>query len=170
MTFNMYKVKVNEQAERQIEISAKGISLDGKSIDWDQIEIGKNRFHILKNNRSFVCEVLSANAQNKSFEIKVNGKVFHTEVKDRFDELLHQLGMDKAAVHKVNIIKAPMPGLVLKLMVNEGDELKEGDSLLILEAMKMENIIKSPGAGTIKMIKVKERDAVEKNQVLIELS
>ncbi|HYV90227.1 MAG TPA: biotin/lipoyl-containing protein [Chitinophagales bacterium] len=166
----MYKVKVNEQAEQRIEISSKGISLDGKNIDWDQIEIGKNRFNILKDNRSHTCEVLSADVQKKSFEIKVNGKIFRAEVKDRFDDLLHELGMDKAATHKVNIIKAPMPGLVLKLIVREGDELKAGDSLLILEAMKMENVIKSPGAGRVKMMKVKERDAVEKNQVLIELA
>ena len=62
-----------------------------------------------------------------------------------------------------------MPGLVLKLMAKEGDEIKTGDSLLILEAMKMENVIKSRGEGKIKHIRVKERDAVEKNQVLIEL-
>ena len=166
----MYKVRVNEEAERQIEISGKEISLNGNHIDWDQIEIGKNRFHILKNNRSHVCEILSADAQKKSFEIKVNGKIFHAEVKDPFDELLHKLGMDKVATFKVNVIKAPMPGLVLKLIVKEGDEIKLGDSLLILEAMKMENVIKSPGAGKVKMIKVKEQDAVEKNQILFELS
>ncbi|MFI5136089.1 MAG: biotin/lipoyl-containing protein [Chitinophagales bacterium] len=166
----MYKVKVNEDAERQVEISGKEISLNGKAIQWDQIAIGKNRFHILRNNQSYVCEVLTADTQKKSFELKVNGKIFHADVKDRFDELLHQLGMDKAAANKVNVIKAPMPGLVLKIIAKEGDEIKAGDSLLILEAMKMENIIKSPGAGIVKMIWVKERDAVEKSQVLIELS
>lgn len=166
----MYKVKVNEEAERQIEISGKEISVDGNEIIWDQIELGKNRFHILKNHRSFLCEVLSADAQRKSLEIKVNGKVFHAEVKDRFDELLHQLGMDKVATSKVNVIKAPMPGLVLKLIVGIGDKIKAGDSLLILEAMKMENVIKSPGEGVVKMVKVKERETVDKNQVLIELS
>lgn len=165
----MYKVKVNEEPEQQIEFSEKEILLNGKSIAWDQIETGKNRFHILRNNRSYVCEVLSADAQKKSFEIKVNGKICRVLLKDRFDELLHHLGMDKVAANKVNVIKAPMPGLVLKVMVKGGEEIKAGDSLLILEAMKMENVIKSPGAGTVKSIRVKERDAVEKNQVLIEL-
>jgi biotin carboxyl carrier protein len=63
-----------------------------------------------------------------------------------------------------------MPGLVLKLFVKEGDEIKEGDSHLILEAMKMENVIKSPGNGKVKLIRVTERSAVEKNQELIEVS
>lgn len=165
----MFKIKVNKEAEKQIEISGDEILLNGKPASWDQIETGKNRFHILRNNRSYVCEVLSADAQKKSFEIKVNGKICRVLLRDRFDELLHHLGMDKVAAHKVNVVKAPMPGLVLKLIVKDGEEIKAGDSLLILEAMKMENVIKSPGTGTIKLIRVKERDAVEKNQVLIEL-
>ncbi|MCY7408989.1 MAG: acetyl-CoA carboxylase biotin carboxyl carrier protein subunit [Chitinophagales bacterium] len=165
----MYKVKVNDKPEMKIEITERGISLNEKIIDWNQIEIGKNRFHVLMNNQSFVCEVLSANTQKKSFEIKVNGQVSSVELKDKFDELLHTLGMDKLGSHKVNVIKAPMPGLVLKLLVKAEQELKEGDAVLILEAMKMENVIKSPGNGKVKAIKIKERDTVEKNQVLIEL-
>ena len=165
----MYKVRVNENAELKIEIAGKEIFLGGNKIGWDQVEISKNRFHILMNDHSYVCEVISAYTQKKSFEIRVNGKSFQVTVKDRFDELMHQLGMDKVSAYKVNVIKAPMPGLVLKLMAKEGDEIKTGDSLLILEAMKMENVIKSRGEGKIKQIRVKEQDAVEKNQVLIEL-
>lgn len=70
----------------------------------------------------------------------------------------------------MNVIKAPMPGLVLKIMISENQDINEGDSVLILEAMKMENVIKSPGTGKVKIIKVKERDAVEKNEVLVELT
>ena len=63
-----------------------------------------------------------------------------------------------------------MPGLVLSVLVKEGDEVKKGDNLLVLEAMKMENIIKSPADVTIKSIKIKASDKVEKNQVLIQFS
>ncbi|MDX5320798.1 MAG: acetyl-CoA carboxylase biotin carboxyl carrier protein subunit, partial [Bacteroidota bacterium] len=58
--------------------------------------------------------------------------------------------------------------LVLKTVANPGDTVKKGDSLLVLEAMKMENIIKSPGDGVVKAIKVNPGDKVEKNAVLIE--
>jgi biotin carboxyl carrier protein len=78
------------------------------------------------------------------------------------------MGMSSATANKVNNIKAPMPGLIINLKVAEGDTVKAGDQLLILEAMKMENILKSPGDGVIKKIKVKKGDSVEKNQVLIE--
>jgi biotin carboxyl carrier protein len=63
-----------------------------------------------------------------------------------------------------------MPGLVLSVLVKEGDEVKKGDNLFVLEAMKMENIIKSPADVTIKSIKIKASDKVEKNQVLIQFS
>ena len=68
----------------------------------------------------------------------------------------------------VKDIKAPMPGLILDLKVKPGDEVKKGDVVLILEAMKMENIIKAPGDGLVKAVKVNLKQSVEKNQVLIQ--
>ncbi|HNA32062.1 MAG TPA: biotin/lipoyl-binding protein, partial [Flavobacteriales bacterium] len=67
----------------------------------------------------------------------------------------------------VKEIKAPMPGLVLKVLVKEGDAVKKNEPVLILEAMKMENVIKSPGDGTVKRIHAQEKTAVEKGQLLI---
>jgi biotin carboxyl carrier protein len=61
-----------------------------------------------------------------------------------------------------------MPGLIIDLRVKEGDQVKAGDPLLILEAMKMENIIKASGDSIVKSLKVKKGETVEKNQVLIE--
>ena len=99
----------------------------------------------------------------------MNGNNYSVEAKDKFDELLKQLGMDNLSSAKVNEIKAPMPGLVLKVLAKEGSEIKKGDSVLILEAMKMENVLKSPGGGKVKLLKVKAGDKVEKNQVLVVL-
>lgn len=166
----MLKVSTAKKAQKQIEFSSGGIQVDGQIVDWDLVTIGDRRFHVLMNAHSYTCEVVSADARKKSFEIKVNGVLHTAEVQDQFDELLKKLGMDKAATHKVNVIKAPMPGLVLKIMISENQDINEGDSVLILEAMKMENVIKSPGTGKVKIIKVKERDAVEKNEVLVELT
>ncbi|MNU01127.1 Glutaconyl-CoA decarboxylase subunit gamma [compost metagenome] len=75
--------------------------------------------------------------------------------------------MDGASSHKINDIKAPMPGLVLKVLVEDGSEVKKDDALVVLEAMKMENIIKSPSDGIVKSVKIKEKETVEKNQVMI---
>ncbi len=66
-------------------------------------------------------------------------------------------------------IRAMLPGVVTKILVKEGDEVKEGDTVMILEAMKMENEVKSPKSGKVKQILVKEGDRVENGDVLVVL-
>ncbi len=104
----------------------------------------------------------------KTCTLKINGRLYTVELRDKFDLLLEKMGMNNTSAGKVNNIKAPMPGLIIDLKIKEGDVVKQNDPLLILEAMKMENIIKSPGEGTVKTIKVKKGASVEKGQVLIE--
>lgn len=164
----MLKVNVNNKKEYAIALdnSTSG-SVDGQEFSWDVIEVKEGSFHVIKDHKSYNVEVVKADASEKSFLIKVNGNNYQLQVKDKFDELLKQLGFDNLNANKVNEIKAPMPGLVLDVRVEEGAEVKKGDAVLVLEAMKMENIIKSPTDGIIKKINVKKGVAVEKNQVLI---
>jgi len=142
--------------------------LNKKPFDWDVAEIKANRFHVIKENRSYNVEVLEANTKEKKFEIKINGNRYILKAQDKFDELLKKMGIDGQESGKAKEIKAPMPGLVLEVMVKEGDEVKKDEPLMVLEAMKMENILKSPSDGKIKSIKVKKDVAVEKNEVLLD--
>lgn len=164
----MLKVKVNNKHEHIIEFdnSTSG-TIDGEAFSWDVIKVKEGSFHIIKDHKSYNVEVVKADIKEKTFTISVNGNKYQLAVKDKFDELLHSLGLDAMASKKVNEIKAPMPGLVLEVKINEGDTVKKGDAVLVLEAMKMENNIKSPTDGIVKKIHVKKGMAVEKNQVLI---
>jgi biotin carboxyl carrier protein len=164
----MLKVKVNNKKEHTIVVGngSSGV-IDDKEFSWDVIEVKEGSFHVIKDQRSYSVEVIKADTTEKSFIISVNGNKYQLSVKDKFDELLKTLGMDNLNASKVNEIKAPMPGLVLDIRVEEGQEVKKGDPILVLEAMKMENILKSPTDGVIKKINVKKGLAVEKNQVLI---
>jgi biotin carboxyl carrier protein len=87
--------------------------------------------------------------------------------KSDLDEMLEKLGMDDGSKTKVNQIFAPMPGLVLEVKLSEGDVVAEGESAIILEAMKMENIIKSPINGIVKKVHVKKGQTIEKNTLII---
>ena len=144
-------------------------NFDGKNNDsgLDFISIKDGAFHIIKNNQSYNAEVISANHEEKSFDIKVGNNIYQVSIKDKYDALLEKLGMDDLLAGQVNEIKSPMPGLVFDILAKVGDEVKKEDSVLILEAMKMENTIKSPGDGKIKSIEVSKGDTVEKNQLLI---
>lgn len=146
----------------------EGFSVDGQLIRPDVTHIEDGYLHILYNNKSFRAEVVKVSFEDKSFLIKVNGNLYPVTLKDKFDLLLEKMGLNNQTSGKVNNIKAPMPGLIVALKVAEGDVVKAGDPLIILEAMKMENIIKSPGEGIVRSVSVKKGDSVEKNQVLIE--
>jgi len=163
----MYKIKVNGKTEFELELEHGQLTGQGLVIDWDMVEVTPGNFHIIRNSQSYVAQVIEADPDAKKFTIRVNGNDYAIEVRDKYDLLLQQLGMGNLTSSKVNEIKAPMPGLVLNINVKEGQEVKKGDVVLILEAMKMENVLKSPGEGKVRSIKVKKGDAVEKNQVLV---
>ncbi|GAA4334023.1 acetyl-CoA carboxylase biotin carboxyl carrier protein subunit [Mucilaginibacter gynuensis] len=163
----MYKVKLNDKYTHTVERSAESLLIGGSAVNADIKQINANAYHIIKDNASYNVEVISFDVVAKTAEIKVNNNTYHITAKDQFDLLLEQLGLSDLNSVKVSEIKAPMPGLVLKVFVTEGDEVKKGDNLFVLEAMKMENIIKSPADVTVRSIKLKPGDKVEKGQILI---
>ncbi|MFL5728649.1 MAG: biotin/lipoyl-containing protein [Cytophagaceae bacterium] len=164
----MLKIIANKDKSIQYKEDEGKIYLDDTLFEWDITRIDQNNFHAIYGNKSYRLEILEADFVSKNLVIRVNGVKTSLKVKGKFDELLEKMGISEAGTSKLNEIKAPMPGLILEVKVGEGDTVKAGDTLLILEAMKMENILKSPGEGTIKSIKIKKGDSVEKNQILIQ--
>jgi biotin carboxyl carrier protein len=137
-------------------------------IRWDLQQWKPNQFHIVINGQAHNATVIETDYKAKTFKIAVNNRIYELQLQDELDQLSGALNFGNAAAKKHNIVKAPMPGLVLSVLVSEGATVKKGDSLLILEAMKMENIIKAPTDASIKSIKVVKGQSVEKNQLLIE--
>lgn len=164
----MLTIKVNDNATYQIELKGEGLMVNGCEVKPDVVQLNENTIHLLYHNKSYTIERVWVDESGKQMTLKINGIKHQVQINDELDELLHQMGLDKAGGQKVNHIKAPMPGLVLRIMVSEGQKVQKGDALLVLEAMKMENVIKSPGAFTIKKIAVSEKTAVDKNQLLVE--
>ena len=154
-----YKVNVNQQ------FSFEGLNAK----DLDVIALGNNHFHLLHENQSFQAELLHVDYSAKRFTFKINGSKYEVQVEDQYDELIDKLGFTLSGTTKVTDVKAPMPGLVLEINVSVGQEVKEGEAILILEAMKMENVIKAAGDGIVKAIHVSKGTAVEKGFVLVEM-
>lgn len=141
--------------------------VNGEAFEWDIVSAGNNSYHIIQGGKSYTAEVLSADYKTKVLTIRVNGTKYEVSVKDRFDILLAKMGMDALAEDKALDIKAPMPGMVLDILVEVGQEIKKGDPIVVLEAMKMENVLKSPSDSKVKAIHAEKGKAVEKNQVLV---
>ena len=135
----------------------------------DFVKIDSNRFHILQGQKSYQAELVEANFYRKTFKVKIRGNNYDLNVADQFDQLVERLGLSVIASNKVKDVKAPMPGLVLAISVEAGQEVSKGDKLVILEAMKMENVIKSEGVGVVKEVHVVKGATVDKGQMLIEM-
>ncbi len=159
------KITVNENHTYRIE----GQTINGQAIHMDMLTLGEGAFHVLHDNKGYAAEILSADALAKTFSIRINGNDYDVQVQDHFDELLEKMGLHTLAGSKTEHIKAPMPGLVLEIMVKPGQTVEKGDPVLILEAMKMENVLKAPGNGIVQSIEVTKGNAVEKNAVLIKM-
>ncbi len=166
----MYKVLVNEQHHFEVQTDSQTISIGGEAIFKDLVQLNGHSFHLLHKGKSLNIEVVKADFVAKEFEIKINQVPYKVSAQDRLDLLLQKMGMGAQAAAKGGALKAPMPGLVLSINVSENQEVKKGDSLLILEAMKMENLLKAPADGLIKEIKVQKGQSVEKGQILIVLA
>lgn len=164
----MNKVTVNNQYQFDIDFVNDVLKVENQNIDLDILKLNGASSHIINQNKSYNVEVVDFDQEEKLASIKVNGNVYKVQVTTQLDLLLKQLGMDNLNTNKIAQIKAPMPGLVLKVLIKEGDEVKKGDSLVVLEAMKMENIIKSPADAVVKKIEVAQGDKIEKNTVLIQ--
>ncbi|OEJ98478.1 acetyl-CoA carboxylase biotin carboxyl carrier protein subunit [Flavivirga aquatica] len=134
----------------------------------DALQISESEYHILQENKSYKTKIIDSDFNNKSYQVKVNNNTYHINIFNDLDLLIKDMGFNIGSTKHVNSIKAPMPGLILDINIKIGQEVQENDTLLILEAMKMENIITSPRDGIIKSIVVKKGDAVEKNHLLIE--
>jgi biotin carboxyl carrier protein len=166
----MYKVQVNHNDAIEIDpsgISSGEVKVDGKIQQTNVHQIDHRRISILLETTSFVAEITDYNETMKEMTIKINNHPYQVHLQDKLDLMLKSLGMDAGQSAKVNVLKAPMPGLVLEVRVKAGDSVKKGDPLLVLEAMKMENILKSPADGIIQKVHVQKSAAVEKNQTLI---
>ncbi|MFZ7144933.1 MAG: acetyl-CoA carboxylase biotin carboxyl carrier protein subunit [Bacteroidota bacterium] len=162
----MYKVTVGDKSFN-VDSESGSFSIENKAFNADVLEFKDGKFHILNENISYTAEIISFDKDEKSFEIKVNNTIYEVKVQDRFDQLLSEMGIDAKAGKKINDIKAPMPGMVLQVMVENGQQIKKGDAIVVLEAMKMENILKAPSDGVVKTVKVIKGDKVEKNQVMV---
>ena len=155
-----FKVKVNDTF--QFDFKKESISqLDAVSIETD-------KFHILHQNLPYKAEIVSSDFNQKKYAVKVNNNTYHIAISNTLDTLIKEMGFEVGVAKQVNVIKAPMPGLILEISVVIGQTVKENDNLLILTAMKMENSFLSPREGVIKHIAISVGDSVIKGDLLIE--
>ncbi len=159
ITIGTQTFEVDEQAKQN------RLTVNGIEHDVDLLQIGADRYSMIIDGKSRIVQVVERS--EKRVKVKVDGELLDLGVKNETDLLLERLGMNTSSKKEVKELKAPMPGLVLEVLVEVGQEIEEGDALIVLEAMKMENILKALSKAKIKSIEVDKGQALDKNAILI---
>ncbi|MDP4913242.1 MAG: acetyl-CoA carboxylase biotin carboxyl carrier protein subunit [Saprospiraceae bacterium] len=142
-------------------------------MDADNITLNDSNVNnqiILDNNKSKLVSVKEVNHEQKRYHIQIDGRAYQVQISDAVDQQILKMNLKSKKSNQLKELRAPMPGLVRQVNVNVGDQVDSGDSLFILEAMKMENVLKSPVNGIVSELFVKPGESVEKNQILLSFS
>jgi biotin carboxyl carrier protein len=138
------------------------ISLDGKPVDADAVEIAPNTLSLILDGQSY--EVRITHSANGVLELQTGLQEFSAEVVDPRAWRGRRHGA--LEVEGRQQVTAPMPGKVIRILVQAGDKVEAGQGLFVVEAMKMQNEIRSPKGGTIERLHVKEGQPVNAGEVL----
>jgi biotin carboxyl carrier protein len=155
---NEYELLINRREN--------SISVRGKEYSIDMQELGFGRYSLIVNNKSYN---LMHNVNDKYHYLTVDNNYFILTMEDEHERKIREMFKNVKKSQKDQVVKAAIPGLVVKIMAAQGELVEEGTPLLILEAMKMENIIKAACACRVQKILVREKDTVQINQALIRL-
>jgi biotin carboxyl carrier protein len=152
-----YTVEIEELGK-----SVYRVAVDGNEFLVDGKKTGRTNYSLIVDNRSFEIEV---DNKEDEYRVLVDGRNYHIHLADERRMLVGgaQSGLQFQGRQRVSV---PLPGMVIAVLVSEGDTVEKGQGLVIVEAMKMENEVRSPIAGEVKEIKVKAGDAVEAGAVL----
>lgn len=140
------------------------LGTDGAVVEWED----NSFFTLTYKGEVFHGELMEDRSEDNRLKVKINHRVFEVKKKGELDDLIASLGLDKPKIKKLKELQAPMPGRIVNVAVEVGQELNPGDEVLSLEAMKMENVLKAEGIGKVKAILVSKDQVVDKGSVLIE--
>jgi len=158
---NRYEFELKEGENGSI------VSGNGEASSLNLRDLGHGRFTVTVNNRVHILNIIR---QNDHYEVRIAGDHFQIRVEDEKEMRISEMIRHSRSGPTEQIVRAPIPGLVVKVLVEAGQQVSQGENLLILEAMKMENVIKSPHACIITAIKIREKETVQQNQELFRLS
>ena len=146
-------------------IDDRHVSIDGKivEVDFESIE-SQPVFSLIVDGKSYEVYVYRG---EEDLEVLVKGRLYHANVEDERERRLRAASGGAVVQSGTFYLKAPMPGLVVAVSVTEGQEVKTGDVLLILESMKMQNELKAPRDGVVGRIHVGPGDSVEQRQKML---
>jgi biotin carboxyl carrier protein len=154
-----YLIEINE--DRRVIVNGVEYTVDFESVS------GQPVYSLLIDGRSYEAYIYETE-DRQAWQVLLRGDLHTVRVEDEREKRLRAAaGVMVPAASGEFHLKAPMPGLIVAVPVSEGQPVKKGDNLVILESMKMQNELKCPREGAVTRVKVKPGDSVEQNQILV---
>jgi biotin carboxyl carrier protein len=159
-TIDNHEFMIEIVDERHIRIGERLLQVDFESVS------GQPVYSLILDGKSYESFVYQG---EEDWQVLLRGRLYPVTVEDEREKRLHAAGSGGVAEGGEFLLRAPMPGLVVSIQVNEGQEVEKGHVLAILESMKMQNELKAPRAGKVERIRVKAGESVEQKQTLLSL-
>ena len=156
-----------EGHEREVRIEGDEVLLDGEPVDAHITRIEGTPTYALRIGHAS-HRILAERDPDGVWHLDVDGRPARAEVVDERTRRLREMAGAAAGAEGPRPVKAPMPGLVVKVEVDEGEHVEAGQGIVIVEAMKMENELRADVAAIVSKIRVSAGDTVDKDQVLVE--
>lgn len=151
----------------KVDVEPEGIWIDDVRVDADLAALGSSSVNtLLVDGASY--KLVATRAAAGRWTLHMGGRVLELDVVDERTRIIREMSGGGATGGGPRSVKAPMPGLVIKVEVAEGDEVQPGQGLVIVEAMKMENELRAEAHATVARVRVAPGEAVEKDQVLLD--
>jgi biotin carboxyl carrier protein len=144
--------------ERHVRIGDRLLQVDFETVS------GQPVFSLILNGKSYESFIYQ---NDEDWEVLIRGRQYQVKIEDEREKRLKAAAGAGVAEGGEFHLKAPMPGLVVAVLINEGQEVKKGQVMLILESMKMQNELKAPRDGTMGRVRVKAGESVEQKQTLL---
>jgi biotin carboxyl carrier protein len=161
----MKYITVINDKQFEIEIQNDGTLLvNGVPRAVDFFSLDESLYSVITENQSYAVVI---EEQQSEYQVQMRGHLFTGHVLDERAQLLASRGGGPKADSGEISIKAPMPGLIAAIPVNEGQEVKAGQTVIVLESMKMQNELKAPRDGVVQRISVEAGHSVEQNKLLV---
>ena len=152
---------------REVRVMGDSVEVDGRQVSADISTLpGSDRQHLRLDGRSLA---LFARRADDEWLIELEGRLFKVRVEDERTRHIRELASHAMPVDTTRVLRAPMPGLIVRVDARVGQKVEEGDSLVVMEAMKMENELRADVAGTVVSVEVEPGQAVERDVVLLRL-
>jgi biotin carboxyl carrier protein len=153
-----FEIEIN--GENDLLVNGQRMVIDFRSV------VGQSVYSLIVNGKSYEALVQPT---EEGLEVLLHGQLFQISIEDERQRRLRQSTGSVTVRRGEFHLKAPMPGLIVTVHVRDGQEVKKGDRMIVLESMKMQNEISSPTDGTVRTLRIKPGDSVDQNQVLLTL-